>query len=64
MRNHSRAAVARMLLVMLALAASSTPLCAADWQVAKSSGEVWIATPNAQPASLGAEAVLRAGDKI
>jgi hypothetical protein len=57
-------AFARMLAVFLAVGACATPLGAAEWQVARSTGDVWVATPKAQPVSLGADVVLRPGDKI
>ena len=64
MYKRSSVAVARVLLAILALTAGATALGATEWQVAKSSGEVWLATPKAQPVSLAPEIVLRAGDKI
>src|SRR4051812_24703764 len=36
----------------------------APWQVSKSSGEVWIAAPGVQQASLSQEAQLKSGDTI
>jgi hypothetical protein len=64
MSSHTSVAVARMLLAILAVVVGGTPLGAAEWQVARSTGDVWVATPKAQPVSLGAEVVLRPGDKI
>ncbi len=54
----------RLLAMLFAVAACTAPLLAAEWQVARSTGDVWVATPNAQPASLGTETFLRPGDKI
>jgi len=36
----------------------------APWQVSKSSGDVWMTTSGAQPASLTSEAMLKPGDTI
>lgn len=36
----------------------------ATWQIGKSSGEVWVVSEGAQPASLGAQAEIKAGDVI
>jgi FecR protein len=63
MCNPIKAGITRTLLAILAFV-SAGAVEAAEWQVVRSSGEVWIATPEAQPVSLGAEVVLRPGDKI
>src|SRR5262250_975895 len=55
----------RILSMALVLSASSA--FAADggvWSVSKSSGEVWVTTSGAQPASLTQEEVLKPGDMI
>src|SRR4051794_15997730 len=36
----------------------------ASWRVSKSSGEVWIDAPGAQPAALSAEATLNPGEAV
>lgn len=64
MSYRTSAVVARTFFAILALVAAGTMAGAAEWQVARSSGDVWVAAPKAQPASLGAEVVLRPGDKI
>ncbi len=64
MSNRTSAVVARTFFAVLALMAAETMAGAAEWQVARSSGDVWVATPKAQPVSLSAEVVLRPGDKI
>ena len=48
------------------LGTTSGALAAEDgvWRVSKSSGEVWMTTSGAQPASLGQEEVLKPGDTI
>ena len=58
-----RGALAVMMLVLLA---GSGAMAADDgvWSVSKSSGEVWISTTGAQPASLKQEDTLKAGDTI
>ncbi len=58
-----RGALAAMMLVLLA---GSGAMAADDgvWSVSKSSGEVWISTTGAQPASLKQEDTLKAGDTI
>jgi hypothetical protein len=55
-----------LLVVALALGTASGALAAEDgvWRVSKSSGEVWMTTSGAQPASLGQEEVLKSGDII
>src|SRR5882724_1392418 len=56
------------ILAMLLLVGMVAPaaLAAEDgvWQVKKSSGDVWMTTTGAQPASLGREDVLKPGDTI
>ena len=37
---------------------------AADWIVSKASGQVWVASAQAQPASLGSQTILLPGDTI
>src|SRR5205807_10429110 len=56
----------QILTVALALGAASGALAAEDgaWRVSKSSGEVWMTTSGAQPASLGQEEILKPGDTI
>ena len=56
----------RLLTMALVLGAASGAFAADDgvWRVSKSSGEVWMATSGAQPASLGKEEVLKPGDTI
>ncbi len=56
----------RILAMALVLGAASSARAAEDgaWSVSKSSGEVWIATTDAQPASLKQEEVLKPGDII
>jgi FecR protein len=63
MSSSTRTVIARTVFAILALIAGRMA-DAAEWQVAKSAGEVWVATPNAQPVALGVEVVLRPGDKI
>lgn len=46
------------------LAGASAEERTTDWQVGKSSGEVWIRSSSAQPVALGAAAVLKPGDSI
>jgi hypothetical protein len=50
----------------LVLVASASALAADDgiWPVSKSSGEVWLTTTGAQPASLKQEDALKPGDTI
>jgi hypothetical protein len=52
--------------MILLLVAGSGAMAADDgiWSVSKSSGEVWISTTGAQPASLKQEDTLKAGDTI
>jgi hypothetical protein len=56
----------RILAMALVLGAASSARAAEDaaWSISKSSGEVWITTTDAQPASLKQEEVLKAGDTI
>jgi FecR protein len=56
----------RVLTMALVLSAGSSALAAEDgaWLVKKSSGEVWMTTTGAQPASLLQEEVLKPGDTI
>jgi FecR-like protein len=49
---------------LVAAAASSASAEDGMWSVGKSSGEVWITTTDAQPASLKQEEVLKPGDTI
>src|SRR5205085_2920188 len=57
----------RHIVAMAFVLAGSASATAADdgiWSVSKSSGEVWIATTGAQPASLKQEDTLKPGDTI
>jgi hypothetical protein len=63
----------RLFGILLSLAAfvalgAGAPLraqdAAPDWQVSKTSGEVWVATSGVQPASLGGQATVKPGDQI
>jgi hypothetical protein len=56
----------RTLAVMLVLTANSGALAGPDdvWVVSKSSGEVWVTTTGAAPASLTKEDALNPGDTI
>jgi hypothetical protein len=56
----------RVLVAALLIGASSSALAADDtnWSVSKSSGEVWVTTTGAEPASLRQEETLRPGDTI
>jgi FecR protein len=56
----------RILSMALVLGASSAAFAADGgvWSVSKSSGEVWVTTTGAQPASLTPEEVLKPGDMI
>jgi len=58
--------LSRILTMAFALAAASSAVAAEDgaWLVSKSSGEVWMTTSGARPASLGQEEVLKPGDTI
>jgi hypothetical protein len=59
-------ALRRILAIALVVGAASSA-CAAEggtWSVSKSSGEVWITTTDAQPASLKQEETLKPGDTI
>ena len=64
MSVRAKTAFTRILVALLAIAASAAPLLAAEWQVARSTGDVWVASPKAQPVSLGTDVVLQPGDKI
>jgi hypothetical protein len=55
---------ATVIAVIVAAATYAAPLQAAEWQVARSTGEVWVATPSARQVSVAAQGVLRPGDKI
>ena len=56
----------RILTMVLAVGAMSSALAAEDgvWRVSKSSGDVWMTTSGAQPASLRQEEILKPGDTI
>jgi hypothetical protein len=56
----------RILSIALVLSASSAAFAGDDgvWSVSKSSGEVWVTTTGAQPASLKQQEVLKPGDMI
>ena len=56
----------RILTIAIALGAASAALAAEEgvWRVSKSSGEVWMTTSGAQPASLRQEEILKPGDTI
>jgi hypothetical protein len=56
----------RILSIALVLSASSAAFAGDDgvWSVSKSSGEVWVTTTGARPASLKQEEVLKPGDMI
>lgn len=63
------AAVGTRTLASLAVAVLATPLLtlaalADDWSIAKSSGQVWLASPKAQPAALGKATKLVPGDLV
>jgi hypothetical protein len=64
MSSRINVAIARILAAFLAVVACSAPLGAAEWHVARSTGDVWVASLEAQPVSLGVEVVLRPGDKV
>src|SRR5688572_32866253 len=55
-----------ILLVAFVAAGTSSSATAQDatWRVSKSSGEVWIDTPGAQPAALSADTVLNPGASV
>jgi hypothetical protein len=55
---------ARVLALIFAAVAGTAPLWATEWQVARSTGDVWIVSPSTQPVSLSAQVVVRSGDKI
>jgi hypothetical protein len=63
---HGAVAFRRILSMALFLAASSAAFAGDDgvWSVSKSTGEVWVITTGAQPASLTQEEVLKPGDTI
>jgi hypothetical protein len=62
----SHKAMRRVLTLAMVLAGSSAALAADDgvWSVGKSSGDVWITTAAAAPASLTGEDTLKPGDMI
>src|ERR1700750_1460833 len=62
----SRTGMRRVLALAMVLAGGSYAWAADDggWSVSKSSGEVWITTPGATPASLTQEDALKPGDTI
>src|SRR3990172_5789419 len=64
MSNHSSTTISRTLLAILCLVMTAATAGATEWQVARSSGEVWVATPQAQTVSLDAQVVLKPGDKV
>jgi FecR-like protein len=56
---------ALLLVVFVAVGTGSVAIAQdAAWRVSKSSGEVWVDTPGAQPAALSADAVLRPGTSV
>ena len=62
-----RSVVAFRRILSIALVLSASSAFAGDggvWSVSKSSGEVWVTTTGAQPASLTQEEVLKPGDMI
>jgi hypothetical protein len=63
-----RSAGISTLVALLGFLAAPTAHAQSDasgsWQVAKSSGEVWVTSTGVQPASLGDQAALKAGDAI
>jgi len=63
---HSVVTFRRVLSMALVLGASSAAIAGDNgvWSVGKSSGEVWVTTTGAQPASLKQEEVLKPGDTI
>jgi hypothetical protein len=63
---HGVVALRRILSMALVLGASSAAFAGDDgvWSVSKSSGEVWVVTTGAQPASLTQEETLKPGDTI
>jgi hypothetical protein len=58
--------VSRLLAAAFALAVTSSAFAADDgtWTVSKSSGEVWLSSTGAQPASLKPEETLKPGDTV
>src|SRR5205085_8192979 len=58
--------VSKLLAAACVLATASTAFAADDgaWTVSKSSGEVWLTSTGAQPASLKQEEFLKPGDTI
>src|SRR5689334_23274535 len=58
--------VSRLLAAAFVLAAGSSAFAADDgaWTVSKSSGDVWLTTTGAQPASLKQEEFLKPGDTL
>src|ERR1700682_257036 len=58
--------VSKLLAAACALAMASTAFAADDgaWTVSKSSGEVWLTSSGAQPASLKQEELLKLGDTV
>jgi hypothetical protein len=64
MSIRTKGCLARIFGVLLAVATCTATLWAAEWQVARSTGDVWLASPSSQPVSLGTQVFLRPGDKI
>src|ERR1700712_5100718 len=58
--------VSKLLMAAFVLATASTAFAADDgaWTVSKSSGEVWLTSSGAQPASLKQEELLKPGDTV
>ena len=58
--------VSRLLAAAFVLASASTAFAADDgaWTVSKSSGEVWLTSTGAEPASLKQEELLKPGDTV
>jgi hypothetical protein len=56
----------RMFVLLVALTSSAAAARADDasWQIGKSSGDVWVVSQGAQPAALGDQAEIKAGDVI
>src|SRR5260221_1383424 len=66
MRNTAVHRVTQLLAAVFVLASASSALAADDgaWTVSKSSGEVWLSSSGAQPASLTPEETLKPGDTV
>jgi hypothetical protein len=66
MLNGIRSLSSALLLIAFVVVGTGSPAIAQDtsWRVSKSSGEVWIDAPGAQPVALSADAVLSPGASV